>query len=296
MDLRSLQCFVVVAQEGNFGRAATRLLMSQPPLSRRIQGLEAELGAALFSRNSRGVELTQAGRILHREAVHLLALAEQVAERTRQAGRGEAGVLDLGVYGSAALDLVPRLMAEFTAKRPDVRIVLHNARKPEQIEAVRQGRVLIAFDRDVIAPSDLIVEVAAREQVFVGLRADHPLATRAALTLDDLRDVPMIGGFSKDGEVDELATLTRQANFQPRIIQRVAETMTAAALIAGGVGLALVPASLTRLQLPNLVYRPLHANGAVIELQMFYRRENSDPLLAAALKIVRQLCSETGPA
>ena len=205
-------------------------------------------------------------------------------------------MLDLGVYGSAALDLVPRLMAEFTAKRPDVRIVLHNARKPEQIEAVRQGRVLIAFDRDVIAPSDLIVEVAAREQVFVGLRADHPLATRAALTLDDLRDVPMIGGFSKDGEVDELATLTRQANFQPRIIQRVAETMTAAALIAGGVGLALVPASLTRLQLPNLVYRPLHANGAVIELQMFYRRENSDPLLAAALKIVRQLCSETGPA
>lgn len=285
MELRTLRYFVTVAEEGNIGRAAHRLHMAQPPLTRQISGLEAELGARLFTRVPRGVILTQAGEILLRDAVSLLDLAAQAAERTRRAGRGEVGVLDVGIYGSAVLDVVPRLLSVFSSTHPDVEIVLHHAPKAEQIEALRQGRILVAFDRNLPTEDDLVLETVAREALLVALPSRHRLARRHGLAMTQLRDERFIGGVG--GDAGATRSLFEAAGFTPRVVQEVGDMMTAAALVASGMGIALMPESMRNLRLPGLVFKELLPRSAFIEVTCFYRRGNTSPLLQAFLETIR---------
>ncbi|MDE1947496.1 MAG: LysR family transcriptional regulator, partial [Burkholderiales bacterium] len=145
MDLRQMRYFLALAEERHFGRAAERLHMAQPPLTRQIRALEDELGTPLFVRTPRGVDLTEAGAALLDEVPHVLALAQRARERTQRAGLGLVGRLDVGTFGSGVLDVIPRLLARFHAERPEVRIVLHNQTKAEQIDALRERRIAIGF-------------------------------------------------------------------------------------------------------------------------------------------------------
>jgi DNA-binding transcriptional LysR family regulator len=138
MDLRQLSYFVAVAETRHLGRAAERLHLSQPPLTQQIQQLEAELGVQLFRRTPRGMELTQAGEELLRDALNIRSLVVQGAERAQRAGRGQAGRLDVGVYGSSIFGLVPQVLSAFHVAHPDVDLVLHHAQTPEQLPALRQ--------------------------------------------------------------------------------------------------------------------------------------------------------------
>ena len=147
MDLRQLNYFIAVAETRHLGRAAERLHLSQPPLTRQIQQLEAELGVQLFRRTPRGMELTQAGEELLRDAQNIRTLVAQAAERAQRAGLGQAGRLDVGVYGSAMFGLVPQVLSAFRARHPDVELVLHYAQTPAQLPALRQGRVHLVFER-----------------------------------------------------------------------------------------------------------------------------------------------------
>jgi DNA-binding transcriptional LysR family regulator len=286
MDLRSLRSFIAVAEEGHFGRAAARLHISQPPLTRQIHALEAELGVALFTRTPRGAVPTEAGEALLRDARALAALAGQAAERARRAGRGEVGRLDLGIYGTAVLDYVPRLLAALAADCPDVQVVLHHAPKAEQIEAVRQGRVLVGFDRNLPVEPDIETHLAFREPVLVALNIHHRLARRARIDLARLAGDPFVIGSGGD---EFTTSACAAAGFAPRVAQAVGDVMTGVSLVACGIGVALVPASIANLRLPGVVYRPLADAGATADLAYFHRAGETSPLLARLKGVVAKL-------
>ena len=292
MDIRQLKYFTAVAEERHMGRAAERLHLSQPPLSRQIQALERELGVQLFVRTPRGVDLTDAGETLLHDARAIRLLFEQAGERAQRAGKGEVGTLDVGVFGSSLLDVVPRVLARFSESHPDVDIVLHNAHKRLQIEALRQRRILIAFDRFMPEAADLTIEIVAEEPLLVALNQHHPLAARAKIAMDDLRHEPLMLAAGVDSHIgSKLLQLCREHGFEPQVVAGGGDVITTVAMIASGAGaaLSLVPGSIANLQMPNVVYRPLKARGKPsVDLHCLYRTDDRSPLLLALLETMRE--------
>jgi DNA-binding transcriptional LysR family regulator len=290
MDLKQMHYFLTLAEERNFTRAAARLHMAQPPLTRQIRALEQTLDTTLFLRTPKGVELTEAGTALLEEVPNLLALAQRARDRTLLAGQGRTGRLDVGIFGSGIFDVIPRMLARFHAERPEVRIVLHNHTKAEQIEALRERRIAIGFNRLVPPESDLVVETVLRERLVVALPEQHPLAARRKLTLPLLCDQPMI--LYPNQPVPGLAQRVMQAFAQEgvplRVEQEVEDVLTGIALVVGGFGLCITTESSTNLRLPGVAYRPLDCEHLRdIELACLYRKGDPSPVLAAFLEVVR---------
>ncbi|MFF0267895.1 LysR substrate-binding domain-containing protein [Kribbella sp. NPDC004536] len=186
MELRTLRYFVAVAEELHFGRAATRLYMSQPPLSRAIRQLEADLGTALFNRSSAGVTLTAAGTALLADARNLLAQADQV--RTRVAAVAGATSLTVGILSDSTDPDISRLAAAYRARHPNVDIHIREADLDDPTCGLRAGLVDIALTRGPFDQTGLHVVELRSDPVGVVLRSDDPLAIRESLTLADLAD------------------------------------------------------------------------------------------------------------
>lgn len=289
MDLRSMRYFLAVAEERNFRRAAERLHMAQPPLSRQIQSLEDEIGAPLFVRTTKGVELTEAGETLLQEVPNLLALAERAQERTRLAGQGLTGILDVGLFGSGVLNVIPRMLAQFHQRRPEVKIVLHNLTKAEQLQALRERRIAVGFNRLVPHEPDLVIETVLREPLVAALHESHPLAARQQIRLVDLNDVPLIlyPNIPMRGLAQEISDAFRRHKLKLRVEQDVEDVLTAVALVASGFGVAITTQSATSLRLPGVVFRDV-VPGELrhVELNCLYRRGDASPVLAAFLEVV----------
>ena len=192
MYFRHLKYFIAVAQELNFGRASALLNISQPPLTRQIQQLEEEMGVQLFNRTPKGVELTQAGELFLHEALNIRSLIEQATEKTQRAGQGKLGRIDVGIFGSGILHAIPQLLLRFRNEYPDVKVVLHTMNKGEQIEALRQKRISIGFNRMFEPFPDLKTELIATEQLFVAVNTAHPLASKESIELRELDQQPMV--------------------------------------------------------------------------------------------------------
>jgi DNA-binding transcriptional LysR family regulator len=290
MDLRQMRYFLAVAEERNFGRAAERLHMAQPPLSRQIQALEEELGARLFVRTPKGVELTAAGETLLAEVPNLLALAQRAAERTRLAGQGLVGRLDVGLFGSGVLDVIPRILARFHAARPQVRIALHNLTKAEQLQALRDRRITVGFNRLVPDEPGIEVRTVLREPLVVALPDTHLLAARATLTIPELDSQPMIvyPNVPMHGLAQEVADAFRAEGTRLAVEQEVEDVLTAIALVASGFGLAVTTQSATNLRLPGVAFRPLRsAHLKDLELSCLWRQGDASPILASFLAVLR---------
>lgn len=289
MDLRQMRYFLAVAEEGNLNRAAERLHMAQPPLTRQIRALEDELGTALFVRTPRGMVLTEAGAALLDEVPNLLALAQRARERTLRAGQGLAGRLDVGTFGSGVLDVIPRMLARFHAERPEVRIVLHNQTKAEQIEALRERRIAVGFNRLVPPESDLVVETVLRERMVVALPERHALAAQRRLRLAQLDGVPMIlyPNLPLPGLAQRVGGAFEREGVRLRVEQEVEDVLTSIALVSAGFGLCITTESSMSLRLPGVAYRPLDCEALRdIELACLYRRGDASPVLAAFLEVV----------
>lgn len=289
MDLRDMRYFLAVAEERHFGRAAERLHMAQPPLSRQIKALEDRLGTPLFVRTPKGVELTEAGHTLLAEVPNLLALAQRARDRTRLAGQGLIGRLDVGLFGSGVLDVIPRMLARFHAQRPDVKIELHNLTKAEQLQALRERRISIGFNRLVPPEPDLVIEKVLDERLFVALPDDHPLASRAAVTLPDLEGEPLIlyPNVPMRGLAQEVLEALQRERVRVRVEQEVEDVLTAVALVAGGFGAVITTESATSLRLPGVAFRPLQcAHLKNLELVCLYRRGDPSPVLKAFVDVV----------
>ncbi|MBL0422996.1 LysR family transcriptional regulator [Ramlibacter sp. AW1] len=290
MDLRQLRYFVALADERHFGRAAERLHMAQPPLTRAIRGLEDDIGAALFLRTPRGVELTEAGRALLDEAPQILAMVRRAEDKAQRAGAGMLGTIDIGIYSAALLNTIPRVLSAFRRERPQVRIRLHNLTKAQQIQALHERRIAMAFNRLVPEEPGIAVEVILREPVRVALHESHPLATRRAIPITALADQPMVlyPNVPMPGLAQQVMQAFQAEGVKLRVEQEVEDVYTAIALVAGGFGCCITTASAASLQPPGVVYRPLRSTHLRdIDLACLYRQGDDSPVLKALLKVVR---------
>lgn len=295
MDLKDMRHFLALAEERNFTRAAERLHMTQPPLTRQIHALEEELGTALFIRTPKGVTLTEAGQTLYEEVPNLLALAQRATERTQLAGLGLTGRLDVGMFGSGVLDVIPRMLARFHEARPEVKIVLHNLTKDAQLDALRERRISVGFNRLVPQEEGITVETVLKESVMVAMPAAHPLSVRPSISLKDLDDVPLITypNVPMRGLAQEVADAFRAEGVRLKVEQDVEDVVTAVALVSTGFGVSVTTQSASNLRLPGVVFRPLISQKLKeIELSCLYRTGDGSPVLKAFLDVVHEFASD----
>jgi LysR family transcriptional regulator, benzoate and cis,cis-muconate-responsive activator of ben and cat genes len=280
MELRHLRAFVTVADELHFGRAAARLGISQPPLSRQIQQLERRLGVALFLRRGRRVELTAAGRLLLGEARRTLEQADRIDRIAALAGHGEAGHLRVGVVGSALYGGVPSHLAAFGKLAPDVLLSVEAGVTPDLLDALMENRLDVAFVRPPITASLLAHSKVDEEPLVVAVSATHPLADRPAVELGDFADQPFVL-FPRAlgaGYWDLISGACRDAGFIPDIAHEASEIHTIIGLVAAGLGVSLPPKSVKNLRLPGVRYVPLD-NPPILELHLAWVSHREDPLL-----------------
>jgi DNA-binding transcriptional LysR family regulator len=285
MELRQLRYFVAVAEELHFRRAAERLHMSQPPLSHQIRLLEEELGCELLTRTRRRVEMTPAGEAFLRDARDVLADLDRAARNARRIHEGQTGLLRVSFAGSALLSLVPRVVQRLGATHPAIDIELRERSTSDQVRALASGATDLGLAPLPVGDPDVDVEVLVRERTVAALPAAHPLARAPHLTLRLLAEYPFVL-FPRDqapGYHDLLMTAVTSAGTPPRVIQRPAETQTIIGLVAAGVGVSLVPASVQQLALDGVVYRPV-ADAPDTELAALSRRGERTGLIAAFLE------------
>ncbi|MEU6654172.1 LysR family transcriptional regulator [Streptomyces sp. NPDC046900] len=289
MDLRHLRYFVAVAEERHFGRAAERLHMAQPPLSQQIRQLEAELGVDLFHRTTRRVDLTAAGRAYLKRARAILAEVDDAARLARRVAAGAVGHLTIGCVGSATYSLLPALSRRLSLELPGVDFSFRGEMlAPDQVEALRTGAIDVALLRPPLADLSLTVRTLRHDRLVVAVPADHPLAKRSRLRAHDLADADLIMHSADRRSVmyGVVLRLLHDAGVEPHIRHEVGETSTLITLVAGGLGLAVVPEPATALTLEGVVYLPLTGPTARVELAVAHRADRSEPHLARTVEVI----------
>lgn len=289
MDLRQLKYFVAVAEEGHIGRAAERLHLSQPALSRQIQLMERTMGAELVIRTPRGVALTQVGEILFRDARDILQLSQQTLERVRRASRGAIGHIDIGVFGTACFDYVPRLLANLRVRHPDVTFAVHSIGPDQLLTSLRQRHVLAMFERVVINEADIASVVATREPLYVAVREGHPLAKQEIVDVEALRDEPLIVGRASS-RVHGTVQICQDHGFRPNIVGEADNLTMRIVAVASGVGSSIVPRAIVNLHIPGIVYRPLRGHtDLTMDVYCYFLHAERSPTLQVVLEAIATL-------
>jgi DNA-binding transcriptional LysR family regulator len=291
VELRHLRAFVAVAEERHFGRAADRLHMAQPPLSQQIRRLEAELGVPLLHRTTRRVDLAPAGRLLLERAREILAAADAAVEDARRAAHGEVGRLAVGFTGSATYALLPSLATALRDALPGVELELRGEMlTPAQVAGLQDGTLDLGLLRPPVPRGDLVVEVVRREPLVAVLPAGHALAAHESVPVERLAGEPFIAYPSHFRSTlhDAVEDACAAHGFMPAVALEVSETATLVSFVAAGIGVSLVPASVTRFTVAGAVYRPLAGDRTHVELALAHRRGDDAPVLARALAVVRR--------
>ncbi len=279
MELRHLRYFQAVAEELNYSRAARRLRVAQPALSRAVKEIEAELGAMLFERTRHYVKLTPAGIVLLREAGLLLERWEDSLRRVRRTAAGEEGELRLGYIGPPTQPFLGRLLAEYRKRYPLVSIHLEE-RTPERVwEMVAKGRLSVALTRPVMAHESLGLRTVLlrKERMGVVVRMDHPLAKRNSLPWSALADLPLIVLARREGMSLHDAVLAgcRQAGITPRFAQTPSLIGTVLSYAEAGAGVAVVPDSVLTSE-SSLTFIPL-TPAHHVELVLVWQVDDDPP-------------------
>jgi DNA-binding transcriptional LysR family regulator len=290
VELRQLRYFVAVADELHFRRAAARLHISQPPLSQQIAHLEEELGCRLLARTRRRVELTPAGEAFLRDARAMLAELEVAVATARRIATGQAGVLRINFVGSALLSIVPGAVQRFRRTRPSVEIELRERSTVAQLRALQSGVVDVGLVRPPIEPDDqLRTEVVMRERTVAAIPADHPLARMRRIPLRRLAAEPLVL-FPREqapGFHDLLIGRLASTGTSPQVVQYAPEMLTIIGLVATGIGVSPVPASVAHLALDGVTYRPL-SGAPDTELVAVTRVGDDSPLVRAFITDARE--------
>jgi DNA-binding transcriptional LysR family regulator len=294
MELRHLRYFVAVAHEGHVTRAAEKLNIAQPPLSQQIKALEAEIGAPLFVRHPRGVALTDAGRSFLGDAEAILASVGHAAQRARRTARGETGRIAVGFTTSAPFHpLVARAIREFRSARPDVSFVLEESSSGDLLAGLREDRLDIAFIRSGVTDSEgLTVHPLLNEDMAAALPARHRLARRPTLALKELANETFILYRRPDGRglFDVIIAACAAAGFSPHVGQEAPRIVSTLNLVAAGLGVTIVPASLSRLPLEGVTYRPLRGRPALkVPLSLASRRDERSAATLGFIEQVRRM-------
>jgi DNA-binding transcriptional LysR family regulator len=291
LELRQLRYFVAVAEELHFGHAATRLHMTQPPLSQAIRALESALGAPLFARSRRAVALTPAGAALLPEARRLLAQAGALPELVRRAAGGETGTLALAFVSSADYSVLPPFLRRYRAAFPQVQVALQEATSDVQVDELLHARVDAGL---LIAP----LPDTARAALDTLLVLSEPLILAAPsglaappgngpVWLKDVPPLPLII-FPRPiapGLHDAILACLRAAGRTPIVAQEAIQMQTIVSLVSAGMGMALVPQSVSNLMRAGVEYRPLRDATPQVETALAWRRDNASPVLRGFLDL-----------
>lgn len=281
MEFRHLRCFVALAEELHFGRAAQRLSMSQPPLSVAIQQLEATVGARLFDRDSKGVRLTPAGQAFRGHAAALLARAEDACALAREVQAGEVGRLRLGFVGSTLFNGLSAWLQAFQASHPRVEVVVVELNSQDQIDALLQEELDLGLVHTDRLPPALAARPLYTEPFLACLPERHPLAALDVIPLARLSDQPFIL-FSRKGSPDYHARIVEMCRqhgfFNPRLQHEGRHWLSVVSLVAQGLGVSIVPAAFRQAGVQGAVFRPL---AEVIEPSAVFAawRQDSPPVL-----------------
>ncbi|WP_165956451.1 LysR family transcriptional regulator [Kribbella antibiotica] len=301
MELRQLRSFVVVAEELNVGRAAVRLHLTQPSLSRQIAALERDIGVELFARIKKRFVLTAAGATFLAEAQDLLRRSEEAVRAAQRTQRGELGTLRLRFVQSATFEALPRLLGAFRTAYPEVVLDLETLTTLRQTEALRDGRIDVGLLRPSAPsaePADekaavqlapgLSSRVVSSDPVLVALPARHRLARRKRLRLAELGGEPFVFYNRPSGPVvhDTLIGFCRAAGFTPRIEQEAADVQTIVSLVAAGIGISLLIGPTPPSNPNSVVYRELSDDLPLWQLCVAWSPDNRSPVLARFLEIL----------
>jgi len=295
MELRHLRYFVAVAEEQHVTRAAERLGIQQPPLSQQIRALEAELDVQLFRRKSRGVELTQAGEALFHDARTILARVEHAVAAARRAARGEQGRIAIGFTSSVPFHpFMSRIIRGFREAYPLISLALEEGGTSELVDGVRQERIDAAFIRSpVVDPLGLEVRPLLEEEMVVALPAGHALARndKAALPLSALAAETFILYRRPIGPglYDSILAGCHRAGFSPRVGQEAPRMLSTLNLVAAGLGVSIVPASMQGLHMDGVSFKPLNDKPPLrAPLTFAHRRNERSPVVQRFISLISQ--------
>lgn len=291
-DIMQLRCFVAVAEELHFGRAALRLNMTQPPLSRQIQVLERIIDAPLFERTSRAVRLTPAGRSFLPEARRILKLAAGAAFTAKRIAAGKAGGIKLGFTAGGAYSFLPQLVTALHRRLPEADLSLKEMISADQFEALGSGEIDIALLRPPVARPELSSLRVVAEPLVAAVPAEHALAGRPSLSLADLDGQPfvMYAPYESRYFHDLLVAEFSRAGVLPRYVEHLSQIHSILSLVRAGLGLAVVPQAAEGLRMEGIVLRPLRIKAPrAAEMFLAWRRDADNPLLPTVVEVGREI-------
>ena len=292
MELRHLRYLVAVAEELNFGRAAIRLRISQPPLSQQIRQLEEELGVRLFDRTKRHVKLTEAGKRILIEAQQILSQVDHFVNVASRVSEGAIGRLAVAATGGIS-DVLVAALRRFTRQYPAVHIELQLMNTAQQIEALREKHVHLGFLSLPVDDPNLKLETVKREPMWLAIPKNDPLATYKKIPLANLEQQPivMFARRVSPGLHDVIIATCRNAGFSLNVVHEVDNITASLTMVTAGLGSAFCSPSLRRFW-PDIAFRPFREAVPALEYAVAYRREAQSPLVDSFLAVVRQVARQ----
>lgn len=291
-DLNQLRCFVAVAEELHFGRAAVRLNMTQPPLSRQIQVLERVLAVTLLDRTSRSVRLTKTGRAFLPEAQRLLKSAENAAQLARRVNIGLAGSLKIAFTAASSYHFLPELVKAAAVELADVDLSLREMVTKDQIEALISGEADIGLMRPPITRSELTSMQVQAEPLLAAVPEGHRLASAEAVTLQDFDGEPLVMYAAHEARYfhDLIVSLFASAKVLPNYVQHLTQIHSILSLVRAGIGCAIAPESASAIRYEGVHFKPLRLKTPTYaELYMVWRRDLSNPAVERILQVARSM-------
>lgn len=283
MTLNQLRYFVTVAEALHFGRAAAKLRISQPALSRQISQLERDLKVKLLVRTKRKVVVTDSGNAFFSRALETIRQADKSVLVAQRAERGESGKIRISTVGSLPFSrMLPSLLNEFRTLYPDVELYLKEARTKEQLQKIQEEETDVGFARlPIRTPADgLTIQPIFTEEIHVALRKDHALASRKMIKLKDLANERFVMyPYEIGGLHDWAMKACNSAGFDPYITQEASSVPIATTLAAAGLGIALVPQCAKNMHTPGVVYKTLSATQASTEIALIYRSQDRSKVI-----------------
>ncbi|WP_317203862.1 LysR family transcriptional regulator [Janthinobacterium sp.] len=296
MELRHLRYFVAVADEKNFTRAAKRLFIAQPPLSRQIQQLEEELGVVLIEKSSRPLRLTEAGRFFHIHAQDLLAKAAELKTMTQRVGKIER-TLSIGFVASTLYGLLPEIVRRFRERYTTVAVSFHELTTMEQIRALKDGVIDVGFGRVKSEDPNIRRIVLREERLVVALPSGHPRsASSDAIRLVDLQAETLIiyPKAPRPSFADQVLAAFSERALTPQQVLEVRELQIAIGLVAAGQGVAIVPESVQGMKRDDVVYRRVADHHAVSPVMFSVRKMDKSEELQNMLAMIYEIYTAAG--
>jgi DNA-binding transcriptional LysR family regulator len=292
MELRHLHYFVAVAEELHFTRAANRLGIKQPPLSSQIRQLEEELGTPLFHRRTRGVELTDAGKLLLEEARIILTQVETAKTDVRRCARGETGRIIVGSAGAVYFHpLIPAIIREYRMRYPGIVLAPQASSTAPLVERLRAGRIDAAFVRPPISDSSgLTIEPLVDEEMVIVLPAGHALGGSASAPLTALAKEKFVlypRALNPDA-YDSIISALHHAGFTPTLGQEAPQIVSVIPLVAAGMGVSIMPRSTSQILPDSVRYLSIEGNAPRAEIRLAYRRHDHSALVQNFVTIARR--------